>query len=156
MGAALAEWAPTVRDVANIVPDRTGDVAVHDGTFDTTTVPTAVQVAGLVRQIQSEIVAVVGAMPASLVVVPDGGTIGESVAGHVVALGAAYHVELDFYPDQQLTGQSRASMLREDYLRVLKSLAQAVNDADGGIDPGGTLAPTATFPVTEMIQWAQL
>ena len=146
MTAALGDWRPSVADVAEIIPDRTGDIDVHAGTFDATTVPTATQVQGLIRQIQAEVVGVVGAMPSDLVVIPEGGGIGDTQPGHVVALGAAYMVELSFYPDQQLAGTSRAEMLREDYLRERGNLATAANSVDTGTDPGDPLRPTATFP----------
>lgn len=151
--ASLEAWRPTVSDVANLVPQRTGavDVAgelVPRASFDTDTMPTATQVAGLVRGVQSEVVAVVGLMPDALCVVPEDGTIGESPAGHVVALGAAALVESQFYPDMQLGGESSVATLAARYRDALKALAKAANDIDAGADPGDMPKAVASFPAT--------
>ena len=152
--AALTAWLPTVADVANLVPTRTGAIDV-DGdlvpraSFDADTTPTATQVQGLIRGVQSEVAAMVGAMPDALCVVPTGGTIGESSAGHVVALGSAALVESQFYPDMQGGGaDSPAAVLERRYLAALKALVKAANDIDAGVDPGNAGLPVGAFPAT--------
>lgn len=162
MAAAPEAWRPTVADVAALVPTRTGAVdaagVVLRATFDATTTPTDTQVLGLIRGVQSEVIATVGAMPAALAVVPSGGTIGESPAGHVVALGAAALVESQYYPDMQLGGESPAAVLERRYRLALAALASAANDIDGGLDPGDMVAAVALFPAlthapTEFERW---
>ena len=151
MAAALEAWRPTVRDVANLVPERTGALdgegLVLRGTFDDDTRPTADAVAGLVRGVQSEVVARVGAMPEALAVVPSGGTIGESAAGHVVALGAAALVESQCYPDLQ-GPEGPAVILERRYQAALTALVGAKDGIDAGADPGGLPKPAASFPAT--------
>ena len=153
MAAALEAWRPTVADVAALIPERTG--AENDdgkletrGTFDADTTPTADQVQALVRGVQSEVVSVVGAMPLPLTAIPPGGTIGESPAGHVVALGTAALVESGFFPDSQLGVESPAGRLEERYRTALAALLKASNEiADGG-DAGDTPKASGAFPAT--------
>lgn len=153
MAAALEAWRPSVPDVANLVPERTGAVDPTTGnmapkpSFDADTTPTDVQVAGLVRGVQSEVVARIGAMPAELAVVPAGGTIGESPAGHVVALGAAALVESQFYPDMQ-GPDGPGTVLERRYQAALSALAKAANDIDAGADPGDMPHARGLFPAT--------
>lgn len=151
--AGLEAWRPAVADVANLVPGRTGAVDVGGelvprASFDADTVPTDVQVAGLVRGVQSEVVAQVGTMPDALCVIPAGGTIGESPAGHTVALGAAALVEAQFYPDLQLGANSPAEVLELRYRTALAALVRAANEINAGADPGDTPKPAAAFPAT--------
>jgi len=147
--ASLEAWLPTVQNVADLVPHRTGNLTgAAQGTFTTLTVPTAVQVQGLIRGVQSEVVALIGAMPDALAVVPTGGTIGESPAGHVVALGSAALVESSFYPDLQLGGDSAAAVLERRYRLALAALATAAVDLGAGTDPGDQTKPVGSFPAT--------
>ncbi len=151
MTASLEAWQPAVQDIANLVPQRTGDRdGDAQGTFtdDGATVPSGAQVQGLVRGVQSEVLAVVGAMPEALCVVPANGTIGESPAGHVVALGAAALVESQFFPDLQAGADSAAAVLERRYRAALAALAAAVRDLDAGTDPGGRPMASAAFPAT--------
>ena len=151
--ASLEAWRPGVSDVANLVPTRTGAVDLATGnlepapSFTAATTPTDTQVAGLIRGVQSEVVARVGAMPAALCVVPPGGGIGESPAGHVVALGAATLVESQFYPDLQ-GPESPGTVLERRYNAALSALAKAANDIDAGTDPGNQPHPVGFFPAT--------
>jgi hypothetical protein len=151
--ASLEAWRPTVQDVANLVPERTGarDLASGDlapkGTFDADTLPTGVQVLGIVRGVQSEVVSRVGTMPTELATAPPGGTIGESPAGHVVALGAAALVESQFYPDMQ-GPDGPGTVLERRYAAALTALAKAAADIDSGSDPGDTPRAKASFPAT--------
>jgi hypothetical protein len=158
MVAALAAWLPTAQDVANLVPNRTGAIDVNDvlvprANFDVDTVPTATQVLGLARGVQSEVAAVIGAMPDQLAVFPTGGTTGESSAGHVVALGAAALIETGFYPDQQLGGDSPSAVMERRFRAALAALARAALDINSGTDPGDQPRPSAAFPDT--IAWGR-
>lgn len=152
--ATLEAWTPEVADVANLVPERTGAVdpdgpgLEQRGTFDVDTRPTAIQVQGILRGVQSEVVARVGAMPDDLCVVPSGGTIGESPAGHVVALGAAALVESQFYPDMALGTEAPGAVLERRYQAALSALVKAANDIGAGVDPGDLAKPAASFPDT--------
>lgn len=151
--ATLEAWRPAVSDVANLVPTRTGalDVGgdlVPRASFDAATTPTATQVEGLIRGVQSEVASEVGTMPAALCAVPAGGTIGESPAGHVVALGAAALVEGQFYPDLQLGGDSPSAVLERRYRLALASLVKAANEIGAGADAGDTPKPVGAFPAT--------
>lgn len=152
--ATLEAWRPAVSDVANLVPERTGVLnpdapgLTIRGTFDADTHPTGTQVQGLVRGVQSEVVARVGTMPAALVAVPEGGTIGESPAGHVVALGSAALVESQFYPDLQLGGDAPSVVLERRYQAALNALVKAANEIGSGADAGDTPKAVAAFPAT--------
>lgn len=148
--AALEAWRPGVSDVANLVPERTGrdNTGAARPTFTAETVPTDTQVAGLIRGVQNEVMPLVGAMPVELCVIPSGGTIGESPAGHVVALGAAALVEAQFFPDLQLGTDSPAALLDRRYRLALAALAKAANEINAGTDPGDQPLPTGAFPAT--------
>lgn len=158
MAASPEAWRPDVQSVANLVPTRTGaaDAAgvVPRGTFDADTEPTADQVAGLIRGVQSEVMTLVGAMPDVLAAIPSGGTIGESPAGHVVALGAASLVEAQFYPDMQGSGaDAPAAVLERRYKTALAALATAAKEINAGQDPGDPPRPVGTFPDT--VAWGR-
>lgn len=153
MSAPLEAWRPTVADVANLVPERTsapnGSGGMGPlGTFDATTTPTGDQVAGLIRGVQNEVAPQVGSMPDSLCVAPSGGTIGESPAGHVVALGAAALVETQFYPDMGMGTESPGTVLDRRYRLALAALVKAANDINAGSLAGVPPKPVAAFPDT--------
>lgn len=149
MAAALEAWRPTPADIARLVPTRTLAADGTDtGTFGATTKPTATQVEGLIRGVQSEVVAVVGAMPERLALVPAGGTVGDSPAGHVVALGTAALVESQFYPDPAAGGDASSTLLDRRYQAALKGLAKAAIDIYAGADPGDSPMPAYMFPDT--------
>lgn len=157
MPVPMTAWRPTVAEVAAVIPHRTGDKeGTAQGTFTFDTVPTVEQVESVVRQIQSEVAAVIGDMPDALAAAPAGGTVGESMAGRVVILGVAADIERSFYPDLQLAGDSVAAQLAQRYRDALAALANAAVDADAGSDPGDPLLPTAVFPVASPIHWADL
>ncbi len=161
MSAAPTDWRPAVADVAAVLAQRTGDRhGDAQATFTADTVPTSAQVAMIVGQVQAEVATRIGAMHAALatpLVVGDGP--GATPAGHVVAVGAASYVELQFYPDQQLNTDSPASALWLRYRTLLDDLARAAADLadDGVLDGAATvLLPAATFPVAAPIQWRDL
>ena len=149
--ADYADWRPTVADVAAIVAQRTGD---PDGdarsSFRSDTTPSATQVETLIAQVQSRVATRVGVMPDDLAaeLVPGDGP-GSTPAGHVVALGAAALVELQFWPDMAQGGESPATQLREWYMAALDELAASAEDirSDGelGTQP---VRPAWAFPDT--------
>lgn len=152
MPTPMTAWRPTVAEVASVIPHRTGDIdGEAQGTFTATTVPTAVQVESVIRQIQSEVATRIGDMPTPLTVAPTGGTVGESPAGRVVAVGAAAEIERAFYPDEQLGPNSPASLLAARYNELLTALIAAAADLAEDDELGTAEAsprPTAYFPDT--------
>ncbi len=144
-------WRPSVADVAAIVSHRTGDrTGMARLSFTSESVPNAAQVDRIIRQVQAEVAAVTGAMPAELTVANDGAMgPASSPAGHVVALGAASYVELQFWPDQQLGVESVASQLWDRYVASRADLVKAVEDIRSGQEPGtepSQVRPVASFP----------
>lgn len=122
-------------------------------TFTADTLPRASQVEEMIAGVQSEVITAVGEMPAALYAptptASGPGGPGTSPAGHVVALGAAFMVERDFYPDQQGPG-GPAALLWTQYQAGLKALSKAADDLDvDGDDPIGTGGlPSWAFPDT--------
>ena len=143
MPTLRSAWAPSVQDVANLVPHRTGDPdGAAQGTFTATTVPTAAQVQGLIRQVQSEVEAEVGdELPPELTGAPAGGTVGEGPAGHVVALGAASYVETQFYGTSP-----NDDALWPRFLRALAALRAGASGITSGGDVGSQLGASYAFP----------
>lgn len=152
MATDPALWRPTVKDVADVVPTRTAEPGGGPGaTFTALTLPTDNQVEGLIAGIQSEVATAVGDVPVELTVpmatASGPGGPGTSPAGHVVALGAGFMVERDFYPDAQGPG-GPAALLWQQYQAALKALSAAVDAIGGGADPGDALMPSWSFPDT--------
>lgn len=154
MATDPALWRPTVAEVAALLAQRPGDSAgVAQTSFTVDTVPTETQVATIIGQVQGEVIAETGDMPAVLALVPvDGDPISASPAGNVVALGAAARVERQFFPDLQTFGDSPASQWQALYERALAALVKAVEDlnADGelGTDEADVLMPAWSFPAS--------
>lgn len=151
---ATADWRPTVKDVADLVPTRTAEPGSGGpaSTFTTLTIPTAEAVEGLIAGTQAAVIGAVGEVPVGTLTTPVAtasgpGTPGTSPAGHVVALGAAFAVERDFYPDMQ-GGSGPAALLWAQYQSELKALIKAIDDLTGGDDIGGALLPQWSFPDT--------
>lgn len=143
-----ALWRPTVQDVANVVPQRTGDAqGLAQGTFTAATVPTADQVEGLIAQVQAEVLTRVGAVTDELATpVAEGGRPAQTPAGHVVAVGAAAYVEMSFYPDLP----EGATSLWERYQALLTALVGAVAPGDqpsgGGTGSERPVGASFAFP----------
>jgi hypothetical protein len=131
MAVDPATWRASVQDVANVIPQRTGDPAgAAQGTFTATTVPTGAQVEGIIRGVQAEVLTAVGEVTEELATpVAAGGGPGETMAGHVVAVGAAAYVEMSFYPDLP----EGATSLWDRYQALLAALVGA---AAPGTQPG--------------------
>lgn len=154
MATDPATWRPTVAEVAALLAQRPGDSAgAAQTSFTADTVPTATQVATIIGQVQGEVIAETGDMPAELAAVPVvGDAISASPAGNVVALGAAARVERQFFPDLQTFGDSPASQWQALYEAAKAALVKAVEDlnSDGevGTDEAAGLMPAFAFPAT--------
>lgn len=147
-----ATWRPTVPEIAALLAQRPGDAAgVAQTSFSADTVPTDTQVAVIIGQVQGEVIAETGDMPAALAAVPVvGDPASASPAGNVVALGAAARVERQFFPDLQSFGTSPASQWHDDYVRALAALVKAVEELRAGevigTDGVDALLPSWNFP----------
>lgn len=152
MATDPATWRPTVAEVAALLAQRPGDSAgVAQTSFDADTVPTDTQVAVIIGQVQGEVIAETGDMPAQLAAVPvSGDPASASPAGNVVALGAAARVERQFFPDLQAFGTSVASQWHDDYVRALAALVASVAHIRAGEEIGSDeaqiLMPKWLFP----------
>lgn len=105
-------WAPSLTDVAGLVPTRTIDSAgTQQGTFTANTEPTATQVQGYISQIVAEIVGTVGTVPAALF---------EQAKG-VAKLGVAWLVERSYTPTGDV--QNLGTDFVNDYRASLRQLA---------------------------------
>lgn len=154
MATPTASWRPTVAEVANVIAQRTGDASGNaQGTFTTATSPSADQVDQLISQVQGEMIAVLGDVPALLATPPvAGGSPGSTSAGMCCAVGAASYVELQFYPDLQMGTAPIAEQLWQRYQIGLKHLREATMAiAAGGEIGAGQPANTTgswAFPAT--------
>ncbi len=146
-----AAWRPTVQDVANIVPLRTvGPNGRPGGNFTLDTIPTSAQVEGLITQVQSEVLTRVGDVTdAQATPLRPGDGPASTRAGHVVAVGAAAYVELDFYPDMPEAGQT----LWERYDKLLAGLAGAPVDGGGGPVLERPVSSQWSFPAAGTGDW---
>lgn len=114
-------WAPSLSDVAGLVPTRTMDSAgVQQSTFTSSTMPSAVQVQGYISQIVAEVVGTVGDVPSSRF----------EQARHTATLGVAWLVERSFPPTSEV--QNLANDFVNDYRASLRQLATSVRGAVGG------------------------
>lgn len=113
-----AEWAPTVDDVAAILPAR----ADH-GTFDENTRPTDVQVEVLIDRAMDEIAGRIGGFD----ILSDHN---RALARDLAAIRAAMGVELGYYPEQTNTDRSAYENLRELYETGLEGLIGGIPDSD--------------------------
>lgn len=152
MATDPATWRPTVAEISALLAHRPGDETGRARTpFDADTVPSADQVAVIIGQVQGEVIAECGDMPAYLATVPvEGDPASASPAGNVVTLGTAARIERQFFPDLQTFGESPASQWQAVYERALAALVKAVEDinADGevGVDEAAALLPAWSFP----------
>ncbi len=125
----LAAWLPAVADVAALNPLRAGPT----GTFSTTTTPSASAVAGIVEQVAAEVAHDVGGITAAMAVALVDGNPATTPAGRAVALGAAAHVELAYFPDLSGPRSPAAELL--DWYRLavqrLRDLAGIEGSAEG-------------------------
>lgn len=154
MATDPAVWRPLVGEVAALLAHRPGDsTGTAQVSFGADTVPTATQVATIIGQVQGEVIAETGDMPAQLAAVPVAGDpISASPAGNVVALGTAARVERQFFPDLQSFGDSPASQWQTLYEAAKAALVKAVEDLRAGeeigTDEADVLLPAWAFPAT--------
>ena len=120
--AHTAAWAPSLADVAGLVPTRTIDSAgTQQNTFTTLTLPTATQVQGFIDRIVSEVAGVAGEIPSARF----------AQAKHTATLGVAWLVERSFPPTSGV--QNVANDFVNDYRASLRALtASAREGASGG------------------------
>lgn len=141
-------------EIAALLAQRPGDSAGEAQTsFTVDTVPTDTQVAIIIGQVQGEVIAETGDMPAALATVPVAGDpVSASPAGNVVALGTAARVERQFFPDMQTFGESPAAQWQALYDRALPALVKAVEELRAGevigTDDSSVLLPSWAFPDT--------
>lgn len=109
-------WAPTLADVAGLVPTRTiDDAGIQQNTFTATTVPTDTQVSAYIADIVAEVAGQAGDVPAGLA----------GQARHTVKLGVAWLVERSFPPTSAV--ENVANDFVNDYRASLRGLVAAVD-----------------------------
>lgn len=124
--ADLDHLKPTLEDVAALIHSRTKDQ--YDkllGTFTAETRPTAVQVQDLIDR-SARVVSLELGVPHSRM-----GDLSEQ-AKAVVAVRAAWQIEVSFFPNQVEGSDSAASNLREMYESDLALLGVAARDNQAG------------------------
>lgn len=132
-------WAPTLTDVAGLVPDR---VLNSSGEFDETSVPTADQVNALITQLVSDVQAEVGVVPA----VPTGLA---DMATRATALGVAADIELNYTSSEADEKLGKAAQYYERYKDALARLRRAVQEVaeSGSVGPANDIPlPVFGFP----------
>ena len=147
MTTTAADWRPVTADVAAIIPMRPGedDAGNPRPDFSPNSRPTSAQVANVIVMVQAEVIGETGTMPDALVVPADvAAGVASSPAGRVVALGAASYVELSFFPDLQLSGDSPASVLMRRYLDARAALLRTVAAIRAGSAVGDGMASAAS------------
>lgn len=135
---------PSLTDVGSLVFSRTLEVGGTRklGTFTANTWPTGDMVDGLINDAAQDVAAVVG------IVLPENT---HSMVRSVVALGASIQLEEAYYSEQVNTDNLAFRNRQTRYERRLKSLTDAVQDAQDGGDPGGVddrLMPQFAFPAS--------
>ncbi len=124
--------APSLTDVAALIHARTKDSFDNwKGTFTEDTQPTAVQAQALIDR-SAKVVSLELGVPHSKM-----GSLLEQ-AKSVVAIRAAWQIEVSFFPNQVDSGDSAADHLRQMYEADVASLAAAARDNQAG----GTRART--------------
>lgn len=121
-----SEITPSLADVAALIHARTKDRFDNwKGTFDANTQPTATQAQALIDR-SAKVVSLELGVPHS--------TMGSLIeqAKSVVAIRAAWQIEISFFPNQVETGDSAADHLRQMYEADIASLAMAARDNQAG------------------------
>lgn len=149
---------PPVSQVAAILrartrgPGRDATVAGEHGTFDTTTRPTAAQVEELITLGMGEVEsALMGRAPCTT------GLLTASATS--VAIWAAWHVEIGYFPEQTNGDQTAAKELRLDWEGSIKRLSMAVTarcPLTVGENPGGATGsgyPIGRVPLRVPTTW---
>lgn len=130
------KWAPTLQQVAARIMARTrlenGDNA---GTFNSETIPTAVQVTEVINQAVSMLRPRLGEVAESM----------EDQAQALTALRAAYMVELAFFPEQTEASISPYNSLRMEFKDELGNWDEAAR----GLQPNSGVAVHSVRVATE-------
>lgn len=137
-------YVPQIQDVGSILRTRTLiENGEYLGTFTPATRPTGAQVQNLIALAVPELASMVGdTVPNQFIV----------HAQYLVALKAAMHVELAYYPEQIAANKSMYAQLKDLYDEGVKALLVGIEAAgdDGVLDPGelgSALSPAYGFPV---------
>ena len=114
-------WAPSLVDVAALVPTRTiNSSGAQQDTFTTATVPTDTQVTGYITRIVAEITGIAGQIPSSAF----------EQAKHTATLGVAWLIERAYPPTSDV--QNVANDFVNDYRQSLRALAESARGAEVG------------------------
>ena len=132
------DWAPSVSDVAVLIPARTKDsLGNNNGAFSALTRPTFDQVGDQIETAVAEVSNEIG-------IVPD---LVQDNARRVTAIYAASLVELSYFQDQVNTGRSTYAQLVALYEKALARLKiQVAEIVDGGTENNAALLPVFSFP----------
>lgn len=148
---ALADFTPTVAEVAAHIRARTKDSFQEVGTFNDDTRPTADQVEELLARGARDVASHIG------VEICEGDSTDRQAelyeeAKDLAALAVALKIELSYYPEQVASNRSPYTQLKELYDEGKKTLIEAVSEHCGGGDGesvGGDLdagLPSYGFP----------
>lgn len=161
----VSDYTPAVNDIGALARTRTVDSNGNEtGTFSASTRPTDTNVNSLITDAVGETELVVGSN------IPDapGDTSDPSydkdalrkAAVRIVALRAAALVELSYFPEQVARGVSPYQQYQDSFEKGLQRLANAVEAARGGEDPGvadgGSQLAQGYFPADGggLINWS--
>lgn len=122
----IDDITPDLAEVASLIHARTKDrFDKWKGTFTAETQPTATQAASLIER-SAKVVSLELGVPHSTM-----GPLLEQ-AKSVVAIRAAWQIEISYFPNQVESGDSSADHLRTMYENDLASLASAARDNQAG------------------------
>lgn len=118
-------WAPTTADVGSILHARTTEVGTGEtlGDFGPTTIPTGVQVDGIIERAAAEVVAAVGAIPAPTATID-----AQATAKTAVTYLAGMMVELSFFPNQVGDDNDVYARLEARFNNLMATLAAQIAD----------------------------
>lgn len=135
IASSLSQVQPTVRELGAVMRARTVDTnSVEQGTFTTTTRPTATQAEEMIDRATDLILIRTGSdIPSRL----------RSITRTVILLKAAQLVELSYYPEQTDSEQSAFAQYAAEFVASMTALEESLreNEAGGRLTPRfGTIA----------------
>jgi hypothetical protein len=132
------DYAPTLDEVASLVPSRAKGQYGRATTFDETTQPTSDQVQTIIDRSAAKVFSKVGDPPAALL----------EDAKEIVALRAAMLIELTFFGDQIRADRSPYGELKALYEEAVKDYLADRAQLGGDEEPGTAddQAPLFSFP----------
>jgi hypothetical protein len=123
------DWLPTVDELGAFMSSRTmgGTLGFSEqGTFDTTTRPTAVQAQARIEDAADRVIPKVGEVTG----------IASRIAKQAVMTKAAALIELNYMPEQAALNSSTYSLYETEYTSLLKDAVDAAMEVDAtGLDP---------------------